>query len=910
MAYIGFGPLNTFSPVPSKDSFTGDGSTTTFDLENEVVFGGENALEVFVDNVRQEPGTGKAYTLDLDGNLKNKRITFSAAPANGAAIYVINDKTSNTTIISPTDLNGVEFILDADADTSITADTDDRIDFKLNGTDHIQLGTSSGDTTIKIATDAKDLQFLQADGRNILEINDAGYVALGNGATGSGQLRIYEDTDNGTNYSAFQVGSQSADITYTLPTADGTSGFQLTTNGSGVLSWAAAQIALANDGNNRIVTGTGSAGLNAEAGLTYDGSTLAVTGAVTVSTSIDVDGTTNLDAVDIDGAVQIDATLSVGVDDTGYDVKLFGDTASAFMLWDASADDLILSGAAGLIVPDGQFTLGSTAITSTAAEINILDGDNTASSVTLADADRIIVNDNGTMKQVAVSALNAYTSASIAADDITTGDGAVNITTSSGNITIDAAANDSDIIFKGTDGGADITALTLDMSADGAAIFKSSIAAVSLDISGDVDVDGTLETDALSIASTAVTATAAEINLIDGGATVGTTAIADGDGLLINDAGTMRVSTVQTLAAYLDDEITSMPNLTTAAALVTVSALDTGSITSGFGAIDNGTSGIRTNTFTAETAFVPDASGGADLGTTALEFNDAFFNDGAIINFGDDQEVTLTHVADTGLTLNSTNKLMFNDASQFIQGASATVLDIAATDEIELTATLIEVVGNATVSGTLGVTGVLTADAGVAVDNITIDGTEIDLSSGDLTVDVAGDIILDAGGGNIKVSVATTQILDIANSSSDVIIKPVVDAKDIIFQQRDGTSVLEINDGAYARFTAAAVAPEATLTDASTVTWNALTQSVAKVTLGGNRTIGLASGGISGAFISILVIQDGTGSRTVTWNAAYEFAADTAPTLTTTANLGDLFVFRYNGAKWLETGRNLALVLS
>ena len=59
MAYIGQEPVNTFSPVPSKDSFTGDGSTTTFDLENEVVFGGENALELFVDNVRQEPGTGK-----------------------------------------------------------------------------------------------------------------------------------------------------------------------------------------------------------------------------------------------------------------------------------------------------------------------------------------------------------------------------------------------------------------------------------------------------------------------------------------------------------------------------------------------------------------------------------------------------------------------------------------------------------------------------------------------------------------------------------------------------------------------------------------------------------------------------------------------------------------------------------
>ena len=69
---------------------------------------------------------------------------------------------------------------------------------------------------------------------------------------------------------------------------------------------------------------------------------------LTVAGNIDVDGTTNLDAVDIDGAVQIDATLSVGVDDTGYDVKFFGDTASAYMLWDTSADDLILGGAARL----------------------------------------------------------------------------------------------------------------------------------------------------------------------------------------------------------------------------------------------------------------------------------------------------------------------------------------------------------------------------------------------------------------------------------------------------------------------------------------------------------------------------------------------------------------------------------
>ena len=79
-------------------------------------------------------------------------------------------------------------------------------------------------------------------------------------------------------------------------------------------------------------------------------------------------------ALDINGAVQLDATLTVGVDDTGYDVKFFGDTASAFMQWDASADDLILGGAAGLVLPKDKLTIDSTAVTTTAAELNKLDG--------------------------------------------------------------------------------------------------------------------------------------------------------------------------------------------------------------------------------------------------------------------------------------------------------------------------------------------------------------------------------------------------------------------------------------------------------------------------------------------------------------------------------------------------------
>ena len=95
--------------------------------------------------------------------------------------------------------------------------------------------------------------------------------------------------------------------------------------------------------------------------ITISGELDAATG--DFSGDVDIDGTANLDVVDIDGATQIDATVTVGVDDTGYDVKFFGATASAYMLWDESADDLILAGAAGLEIPNaGRFILGSNVV--------------------------------------------------------------------------------------------------------------------------------------------------------------------------------------------------------------------------------------------------------------------------------------------------------------------------------------------------------------------------------------------------------------------------------------------------------------------------------------------------------------------------------------------------------------------
>ena len=87
------------------------------------------------------------------------------------------------------------------------------------------------------------------------------------------------------------------------------------------------------------------------------------------------------------------------------------------------------------------------------------------------------------------------------------------------------------------------------------------------------------------------------------------------------------------------------------------------------------------------------------------------------------------------------------------------------------------------------VTSALTVlDGGITIDNITIDGTEIDLSSGDLTIDVAGGINLDSDGGEISFKDAGTEIGKFNNSSSDFSIEAGVQDKDILFKGNDGGS--------------------------------------------------------------------------------------------------------------------------
>ena len=535
MAYIGQAPI---TGIFKKQSLTTDGSTTSFDLDFTVA--STTSIIVSVGGVIQEPET--AYVLGGGGT----SIVFTAAPASTDTTYV--HFLGQAVVQNLTDVNGVELILDADADTSLTADTDDQIDIKVGGTDRSAIKTTG-----------------------FHNIDSFKFVA----GTGD-DLQIYHDGSN----------SFIANSTGTLKIATETSGIAVTIGHSTSEVTVADNMTVAGD---LTVTGTASFG----------------------DTNITNVGSITLDSIINDGSdgVTIDSSTDVIIDAGGADIILKDDGTEFGRLTNSSTDfvvksavsdkDLIFKGndggaeitaltldmaAAGdatfnnqVIVGDGKLVLNSTAVTSTAAELNaldgitstvselnILDGDNSASSVTIVDADRIILNDAGTMKQVAVSALNTYTSSSIAADDVSTGDAAVNITTSSGNITIDAAASDTDIIFKGTDDTSDITALTLDMSAAGEAIFNAGIV-----IADAGNIGSASDKDAIAIAANGVTTfsqapvlsgasiTAGTTPLtaldIDGGTDIGE-AIVDADLFIVDNGagGTNRKVAASRLITYVD----------------------------------------------------------------------------------------------------------------------------------------------------------------------------------------------------------------------------------------------------------------------------------------------------------------------------------------------------------------------
>ena len=187
---------------------------------------------------------------------------------------------------------------------------------------------------------------------------------------------------------------------------------------------------------------------------------------------------------DFSGAVDIagDLTLSAGGDGAlvfatagQNSIKIPDNQAASLVIEEADTAYMTFTttNSSELIVANkgfnaaGAFQIGGTAVSATAAELNIMDGDTSATSTTIADADRLVLNDAGTMVQVAVTDIKTYIGAG-AADDLTAGDAAVTLSTTSGNITIDSNAGAVSI-----DGHTGVTVassnsgdITLDSAAD------------------------------------------------------------------------------------------------------------------------------------------------------------------------------------------------------------------------------------------------------------------------------------------------------------------------------------------------------------------------------------------------------------------------------------------------------------
>ena len=267
--------------------------------------------------------------------------------------------------------------------------------------------------------------------------------------------------------------------------------------------------------------------------------------------------------------------------------------------------------------------------------------------------------------------------------DVIFKDAGVSILTMSNNSTdfvMTVATQDKDFIIKGDDGGSAITPFTLDMSAGGDLFLTGGL----IDLKNDGSAVSQIKFYCESSNAHAQTLIGAPHS--EGADNVLTLPGTGGDARLVSTAST----------ATLTNKTLTSPVI---------------------------------NTGTFGTSILPTSADGTTLGSASKEFSDLFLADASTIQFGADQDVTLTHVADTGLLLNAAMKIQFRDSAIHISSTADGDLAIAADDEIDITSTLIDVNGNLDVSGTLTQTGIATFaaipvfSAGINVSGGNIAGT-------------------------------------------------------------------------------------------------------------------------------------------------------------------------------------------
>jgi hypothetical protein len=510
-----------------------------------------------------------------------------------------------------------------------------------------------------------------------------------------GQLDIVADTE-------IQIAATTVDVNGALDV----SGTALVT---GVLTTTAATVS--NGGgqfNGAINVGVDDTGYDVKffgattgKSLLWDESadSLIVTGTTTLV------GTTNLDAVDIDGATQIDATVTVGVDDTGYDVKFFGATAGAYMLWDESADDLILGGAAGLSVNSTALVTG--VLTTTAATVSNGGGQ-------FNGAINVGVDDTGYDVKFFGDTASAYMLWDASADDLILGGAA--------GLSVNSTALVTGVLTT--------TAATV---SNGGGQFNGAINVGVDDTGYDVKFFG-------DTASAYMLWDASADDLILGGAA----------GLSVNSTALVTGVLTTTAATVFNGGFASNANSTVGGTLIT-----TGNMSISETGADNEKSLTIANSSVSGALIGVEGSGGNRFVGSAVN-------------------------------------------NMFMGTTGADGLEFATNNTVR---------ANIAANGAASFNGVLTANAGVVVDNFTLDGTTLALSSGDFTVDVAGDIILDAGGDDITFKTNGVEFGSIFYSNSNLYLNSSISNGDMVFRGNDGGSainalVLDMSDGGNATFNA------------------------------------------------------------------------------------------------------------
>ena len=415
-----------------------------------------------------------------------------------------------------------------------------------------------------------------------------------------------------------------------------------------------------------------------------------------------------------------------------------------------------------------------------------------------------------------------------------------------------------------------------------------ALTAASLDISGDVDVDGTLEADAITVNGTTLAETISDtvgamvssntetgisvtyddsdntLDFVIGSDVIVNSMIADDaiDSAQLADGSidTVHIADDQVTGDKLSNDITIANDLTVAGNLVvTGSTTQTGSIVSNsnFQSLSNNNSGNAT-----DFGFF-----GKYVESSTTKYAGLFFDastDNTFRLFVDTQTEPSTTV-NTGATGYAVGTLVANvtgDVTGNVSGTAATVTGAAQSNITSL--------------------GTLTT---LTVDNVIINGTTIGHTD-DTDLMTVADGVLTVAGEVDAVSLDVSGDIDVDGTAN-------LDNTDI-----DGT----LNTSGVVTSQTSANISQVALTD-GTVSWDAAAAANAFLLLEENSTISAPSNAVEGAIISIEVAQHASsGPYTLAWNAIFEFAGDTTPTQTATDAKTDIYAFRYNGNKWQNIG--------